>query len=252
MKRKLFLLVSVVVSLSMLLSACAAGSGAGGTKVRVATEASYPPFEVIDDTTKQPVGFDIDLMNAIGKKAGFTPEYQNTPFDSVLAGISTCQFDAAISAITITSERAQKMSFSDSYIAAGQIVAVRTDTTDINGPQDLTGKKIGVQASTTGEIEAKKIAGATVKPYDAVDLAFLDLMNKQVDAVIVDNPTTLTYVNKSPDKLKVVGTPFTDEHYGIAICKKNTALLDKINKALAELKADGTIDKLEKQWLTAK
>lgn len=250
MKRKMFLFLSIVVALSLVLSACAPKSSAG-TKVRVATEASYPPFEVIDDKTKQPVGFDIDLMNAIGQKAGFTPEYQNTPFDSVLAGISTCQFDAAISAITITDERKQKMNFSNSYIDAGQIVAVRKDNTDINGPQDLKGKKIGVQASTTGEIEAKKIEGATVKPYDAVDLAFLDLMNKQVDAVIVDNPTTLTYVNKSPDKLKVVGKPFTDEHYGIAVCKKNTDLLDKINKAIDELKADGSIQKLQDKWLKA-
>jgi polar amino acid transport system substrate-binding protein len=251
MKQKTFLTLSVIVVISLLLASCSSGAKSG-TTVRVATEASYPPFEVINDQTKQPEGFDIDLMNAIGQKAGFTPQYQNTPFDSVLAGIATCQFDAAISAITVTEERKQKMNFSDSYISAGQIVAVRKDTTNINGPQDLQGKTIGVQASTTGEIEAKKIAGATVKPYDAVDLAFLDLINKQVDAVIVDNPTTLTYVNKTPDKLKVVGEPFTDEHYGIAICKKNTALLDKINKALAELKADGTIEKLQNKWLTAK
>lgn len=251
MKQKSFLLLSAIVVVSLLLASCSAGASSG-TTVRVATEASYPPFETINDQTKQPEGFDIDLMDAVGKKAGFTPQYQNTPFDSVLAGIATCQFDAAVSAITVTDERKQKMNFSDSYIAAGQIVAVRKDTMDINGPQDLQGKTIGVQASTTGEMEAKKIAGATVKPYDAVDLAFLDLMNKQVDAVIVDNPTTLTYVNKSPDKLKVVGEPFTDEHYGIAVCKKNTELLDKINKALAELKADGTIQKLQEKWLTAK
>ncbi len=250
MKQKSFILLSVIVAVSLLLASCSAGAKSGNT-VRVATEASYPPFEVIDDQTKQPVGFDIDLMNAIGQKAGFTPEYQNTPFDSVLAGIATCQFDAAVSAITVTEERKLKMNFSDSYISAGQIVAVRKDTMDINGPQDLQGKTIGVQASTTGEIEAKKIPGATVKPYDAVDLAFLDLINKQVDAVIVDNPTTLTYVNKTPDKLKVVGEPFTYEHYGLAICKKNTDLLNKINTAIGELKADGTIQKLQDQWLTA-
>lgn len=252
MKQKLFLILSVCVTLSLLLSSCSAGASSGKQTVRVATEAAYPPFEVIDDQTKQPVGFDIDLMNAIAEKAGFTPQYQNTPFDSVLAGIATCQFDAAISAITITEERKQKMNFSDSYIAAGQIVSIRSDTKDINGPQDLQGKKIGVQASTTGEIEAKKISGATVKPYDAVDLAFLDLMNKQVDAVIVDNPTTITYVNKTPDKLKTVGEPFTDEHYGVAVCKKNTELLQKINKALGELQSDGTIQKLQDKWLTAK
>src|SRR5512142_31718 len=101
MKRKLFLMLSVLVALSMLLTSCSAGAGAGKTVVRVATEAAYPPFETVDEKSKELVGFDIDLMNAIAQKEGFEVEYKNTPFDSVLAGISTCQFDAAVSAITI-------------------------------------------------------------------------------------------------------------------------------------------------------
>ncbi len=252
MKGKLFLIVSVFVVLSLVLSSCAPGASGGKTTVRVATEASYPPFETVDEKTKNLVGFDIDLMNAIAQKEGFTVEYKNTPFDSVLAGIATCQFDAAISAITITEERKQKMNFSDSYIDAGQIVTVRADNTDINGPADLKGKKISVQLGTTGEIEAKKIEGATVKPFDTVDLAFLELQNGQVDAAIVDNPTTLVYVTRFKDKIKTVGTPFTDEHYGIAVCQKNTDLLNKINAGIAALKSDGTLQKLQDQWLTAK
>jgi polar amino acid transport system substrate-binding protein len=247
MKSKTFVVVSVLMILSLLLGACAA-SGAK-TKVRVATEAAYPPFESVDEATKNLVGYDIDLMNAIAKKAGFEVEFQNTPFDSVLAGISTCQFDAAISAITITAERGQKMAFSSPYINAGQITTVRIDNTTIQGPADLKGKTIGVQLSTTGEIEAKKFEGATVKPYDSVDLAFLDLANGQVDAVVADYPTTLNFVNKSKDKIKTVGNVFTDESYGIAVCKKNTALLEKINKAMADLKSDGTIKSLEDKWL---
>ena len=133
---------------------------------------------MVDEKTKELTGFDIELMKAIGEKAGFQVDFQNTPFDSLLAGMATCQFDAAVSAITITEERAKKMSFSDPYIDAGQIVTVRKDNTSINGPEDLKGKRIGVQLSTTGEIEAKKIEGATVKPYDSVDLAFLDLAKR--------------------------------------------------------------------------
>jgi polar amino acid transport system substrate-binding protein len=248
MKSKALVIVSVLVILSLALSACSAGAGAK-TKVRVATEAAYPPFEVVDEASKELVGYDIELMNAIAAKAGFEVDFQNMPFDSVLAGISTCQFDAAISAITITAERAEKMSFSDPYINAGQITTVRIDNTDISGPADLKGKTIGVQLSTTGQIEAEKIEGATIKPYDTVDLAFLDLANGQVDAVIVDYPTTLNYVNKSPDKIKLTGEVFTDESYGIAVCKTNTELLEKINKAIAALKEDGTIKGLEEKWL---
>ncbi len=250
MKRSLFVILSVLAIFSMLLTSCSSGAGAGKVVVRVATEASYPPFETVDEKTKELVGFDIDLMKAIAAKEGFQVEFKNTPFDSVLAGISTCQFDAAISAITITEERKKQMNFSDPYIAAGQIITVRGDNSAVSTPADLKGKKISVQLGTTGEIEAKKIEGATVKPFDTVDLAFLELVNGQVDATIVDNPTTLVYVNKFKDKIKTVGAPFTDENYGIAVCKKNTDLQAKINTALAALKSDGTIQKLTDQWLS--
>lgn len=251
MKRKLFLTLSVVVALSLLLAACAAGAGAGA-KVRVATEAAYPPFEMVDETSKALIGFDIDLMNAVAKKAGFAVDYKNTPFDSVLAGISTCQFDAAISAITITEERAKTMSFSNPYINAGQIITIAADNTTVTKPEDLKGKRIGVQLGTTGEMEAKKIEGANVKPFDTADLAFQELMNGQVDGVIVDGPTTQVYVDRNKDKIKTVGGMFTDENYGIAVCKKNTDLLNKINTALADLEKDGTIRSLQEKWLAPK
>lgn len=272
MKSKLFVVLSILVALSMLMTACqpaatptepaapvqeaapteaAAEPTEAKQVVRVATEAAYPPFEMVRESDKELEGFDIDLMNAIAEKAGFEVEYANTPFDSVLAGISTCQFDAAISAITITEERAQKIGFSDPYINAGQIVTVRTDETEIKGPEQLTGKTIGVQLSTTGQIEAEKIEGAEIKPYDTVDLAFLDLANGQVDAVVADYPTTLNYVNKMKDQLMITGDIFTEESYGVGVCKQNTELLEKINAALAELKSEGKLAELEQKWLAA-
>jgi polar amino acid transport system substrate-binding protein len=237
--------------LSLLLAACQPTAGTGAKKVRVATEAAYPPFEMVNEQTKELEGFDIELMRAIAAKAGFEVDFQNTPFDSVLAGMGTCQYDAAISAITITAERAESMSFSDPYINAGQITTVRVDNSEISGPADLVGKTIGVQLSTTGQIEAEKIEGATIRPYDTVDLAFLDLANGQVDAVVADYPTTLNYVNKMGDKIKLTGEVFTDESYGIAVCKQNGDLLAQINKALGELKAEGKLAELEKKWLAA-
>lgn len=249
MKRTFFLLLSVMVLFSLVLSACAPGAGTSGkTTIQVATEASYPPFEMVDEESKELIGFDIDLMNAIAEKANLEVNFQNTPFDSVLAGIATCQFDAAISAITITAERAENMSFSEGYIDAGQITTVRVDNSDINGPDDLVGKTIGVQLSTTGQIEAEKIEGATIKPYDTVDLAFLDLANGQVDAVVADFPTTKIYVNQMSDQIKIVGETFTEESYGIAVCKTNGELLEKVNQALAELTEDGTVQELYEKW----
>ncbi|NLG99250.1 MAG: basic amino acid ABC transporter substrate-binding protein [Chloroflexi bacterium] len=256
MKGKFFLLLSIVAVLSLALASCspAANSGTAGTgktTIRVATEASYPPFETVNEETKELEGFDIDLMNAIAEKAGLTVEYQNTPFDSVLAGMATCQFDAAVSAITITEERAKEFAFSEPYINAGQITTVRLEETSINGPDDLNGKVIGVQLGTTGQIEAEKIQGAEIRPYDTVDLAFLDLANGQVDAVIADYPTTLVYVNQFSDKIKTTGEVFTDENYGIAVCKENTELLEKINAALAEVKSEGLLTELEQKWLAS-
>jgi polar amino acid transport system substrate-binding protein len=265
MNRKMYLLLSVLVALSMLLASCAPQAAtekapapeqaqATATVVvvlRVATEAAYPPFETVNEQTKALEGFDIDLMNAVAQKAGYKVEFQNTPFDSVLAGIATCQFDAAISAITITEDRAKQMNFSNSYINAGQIITVRTDENGITKPADLSSKTVGVQLSTTGQMEVEKIAGAKVKPYDSVDLAFQDLMNNQVDAVVADYPTTLNFVNKNKDKMKTTGDVFTNESYGIAVCNKKPEVLAAINKALDQLKSEGYLTQLENKWLAA-
>jgi ABC-type amino acid transport substrate-binding protein len=260
MKRPISIAFSVVMLLGLLLSACApAATTAAPTsapptaqaniKVRVATDATYPPFESVNDQTKQMEGFDIDLMNAIAQKAGFDIDWTNINFDALLAGMGTCQFDLAISATTITEDRKKTMLFSDPYINAGQIVAVKVDNTTIKGPADLVGKKIGVQISTTGAIEAGKIANATVKSYDTVDLAFLDLANGQVDAVVADYPTTINYVAKMADKIKTVGDVFTDENYGVVGCKTKADLITKVNTALAALKSEGYIKTLEDKWV---
>lgn len=254
MKRPLFAVLSAIVLLAMFLSACAPAATtapSAKTKVRVATDATYPPFEAVDDKTKALVGFDIDLMNAIAQKANFDVEFVNINFDALLAGMGTCQYDLAVSATTITDDRKKTMLFSDPYIIAGQIVTVQKSNTAINSKDDLAGKKIGVQISTTGAIEAAKISGATVKTYDTVDLAFLDLANGQVDATVVDYPTTLNYVAKMSDKLKTVGSVFTDENYGVVGCKSKADLIAQVNTALAALKSEGFIKTLEDKWIKA-
>ena len=222
-----------------------------GAKVyRIATDATYPPFETVDETTKQPVGFDIDLFNAVAAEAGIQFEFVNVNFDALLAGMAQCQYDAAISAVTITEERQKSFNFSDSYINAGQVVTINKETTDINGVADLKGKRIGVQIGTTGAIEAEKIEGAEVKTYDTVDLAFSDLANRQVDAVVADYPTSLAFVQGNPDKIVTTGDVFTSEEYGMPVCKSNPELLAKINEGLAAVKAKGLIAELEKKWLS--
>ena len=247
MKRKASIVTIALVIASMILSACA--SNTAKTKVRVGTDATWPPFEQVNEQSKNIEGFDIDLMTAVAAKGGFEVEFVNVGFDPLLAGMAQCSYDAAISSITITDERKKSMTFSAPYFAAGQVVTVRSDNTDITSKDNLSGKKVGAQIGTTGVMEVQKISGATVKTYDSVDLAYQDLLNGQIDAVVADNPVALGFVGKSSGKLKTVGEVFTNENYGIAVCNKNADLLTKINKGLAEVKAANQIDEIAKKWL---
>lgn len=241
MKKVSLFVISVLLITAVLLSACTSSST---TKVRVASDATWPPFEMVDETTKELVGFDIEMVNAIAAEAGFEVEFVNVGFDPLLAGISQCQYDAAVSAITITPDRAENMLFSDPYLNAGQIVTVQIDNMTINSKDDLSGKTVGAQIGTTGAIEVEAIAGATLTTFDTVDLAYLALQNGQIDAVVADSPTAAGFVAQNADKLKMVGSVFTDENYGIAVCKTNTELQAKFNAGLAAIKANGTFDAL--------
>lgn len=250
MKRLTFYLLSGALLLSLVLAACGGGAASTtNTKVKVATDATWPPFEMVDEQSKEIVGLDIDLLKAIAAKENLELEFNNVAFDPLLAGIAQCQYDVAISAMTITDERKQSMLFSDPYFQAGQIVTVAARNTDINSKDDLSGKTVGAQIGTTGAIEVGNLSGANLKTYDDIGLAFQDLMNGQIDAVIADNPLALGYVAKNSDQLKTVGSVFTDENYGIAICKSNTDLQAKINHGLASVKADGLIEQLTKKWI---
>jgi polar amino acid transport system substrate-binding protein len=250
-RASLILLAAVLATAAIFAAGCGSLPGAS-TKVTIATDATWAPFEYVDEQSKQIVGFDIDLMNAIAAKEGFTIEYVNVSFDPLLAGMATCQYDAAISSISITDARKKDMAFSDPYFQVGQAVAVAVDNTTITGKDSLTGKKIGAQISTTGAIEAGKIAGATVVTYDDISLAFQDLQNGQIDAVVTDDALEIQYIMANPGKVKMVGESFTSEPIGIAVCKTKTDLLSKINAGLTAVKADGLIDQLNTKWLKPK
>jgi polar amino acid transport system substrate-binding protein len=240
-----------LVAAVALLAACNASPAAPAAKekVTIATDATWAPFEFLNESDKKIVGFDIDLMDAIAAKANLDVTYTNVAFDPLLAGMAQCQYDAAISSITITAERGKSMLFSNPYFKVGQVVVVAAGNTDIKGKDSLTGKKVGSQISTTGAMEAAKIQGATVKTYDDITLALQDLANGQIDAVITDNALVINYINSNPGKVKMVGDSFTNEDIGIAICKTKADLQAKINAGLAAVLSDGTVDKISAKWL---
>lgn len=245
--KRLFLVFLALISVTLSFSACGKKSN---TTYVIATDATWPPFEYVNDQN-QIVGFDIDLMNAIATSAGIKIEFQNVAFDPLLAGMAQGTYDAAISSITITDDRAKSMLFSDSYYVAGQMIVTKKSNTSITSDDSLQGKTLGAQLGTTGETLANGVTGATVKTYNQIGLAIQDLLNGQIDAVICDTPIANSYVNKNASILKIVGDALTTENYGIAVNKNEPALLAKINQGLAAVKAAGTIDTLVTKWLTS-
>jgi len=250
MKRALGILFLILVVMGSLLTGCKAKP----KKVVIATDASFPPMEFVNEN-KEIVGFDIDLMNAIAKVQGLQVEYKNTAWDGIFAGLESGDYDAILSSVTITDERKGKYDFSDPYINAGQAVVVRADETAIKSEKDLTNKTVGAQIGTTGAFAVKDIPGAVLKEYDTIDLALLDLVNKNLDAVVVDTPVAANYALASDQfkgKLKIVGKPFTDEYYGLVVRKgQMKELLQAFNEGLKKIKADGTYDKIYAKWIGA-
>ena len=244
------ILTGILLASVLLVAACAKKEP---SKIVIATDATFPPMEMVD-TSKAIVGFDIDLMNAAAKAGGFTVEFKNTAWDGIFAGLDNGNYDAVMSSVTITDERKKTMDFSMPYINAGQILVVRAETTGVETLDDLKGKKVGAQIGTTGAFEIDKVKDKdkiTEKTYDEAGLAFADLANARIDGVVIDTPVAAQYALQTAEykgKLKIVGKPFTTEEYGIAVKKGNAQALDMINKGLDVVIKDGTVAKLSKKW----
>jgi polar amino acid transport system substrate-binding protein len=231
----------------LVLSACAPKNKG---KIVVATDATWPPMEFVNDQ-KEIVGFDIDLIKAIAEKGGFEVEIRNTAWDGIFAGLANGSYDVVISSVTITDKRKQQMDFSEPYVNAGQVIVTKKGATE-KTLADFAGKTMGAQIGTTGAMEIQKNPAITLKTYDEVGLAFEDLFLGRIQGVVVDAPTAASFVLQNPkykDALMIVGEPFTEEYYGIAVRKGNKRVLDLINKGLAEVKKAGIDKELEKKWL---
>jgi polar amino acid transport system substrate-binding protein len=247
--RKTVVLIALLLAVGLLFVAgCKKPESA---KIVIATDATWPPMEMVNES-KQIVGFDIDLMNAAAKEGKFVVEFRNTAWDGIFAGLEAGEYDAVMSSVTITDERKQTMDFSVPYINAGQILVVRKELTGVDKLDQLKGKNVGAQIGTTGAFEIEKVAGVTLKTYDEIGLAFEDLANGRIEAVVCDTPVAAQFALQSENykgKLKIVGTPFTEEYYGVAVKKGNTKALEAINKGLGKVLKTATYDKIYAAWL---
>ncbi len=249
MSSKLLKLTLVMGMLLMGIAVLPVTAQDGLGTITVGVNAEYPPFESVDEN-EEIVGFDIDLMNALAADAGFEVEYINTKWDGIFVALSEGEFDAVISAATITEEREEIIDFTDPYFNAGQMIAVSVDLAEtVSTPEDLVGLRVGVQLGTTGDEFTSELEGVEVVRFDEVTLAFQALGEGEIDAILSDGPTSADIIANNPDLNAVlVGEPLTDEFYGIAVNSERTDVLDALNVSLANIIADGTYAEIYMEW----
>ena len=224
-------------------------------KLIMATNAQFPPYEMVaDGDGVNGTGFegiDIEIAAAIAEKLGLELQVDDMDFDAALTAVQQGKCDIVLAGLTYTDERAQLMSFSDSYAQGVQAIIVK-DGSSITGPDDLANAAmIGTQRGTTGYIYCTDDFGEDhVAAYDNGAAAVQALQNGQVDAVVIDKMPAETFAAEN-DGLKVLDTAYTTENYCAAMNKDNEALTKEVNKVLAELKADGTLDQIVAKYINA-
>ncbi len=253
MKKVLVFLMMAMMACSLLLAGCGGDEKkADSAKVlRAGTEPAFAPFEFPKEGSKELTGFDVELIQALGKQLGYKVEMESMGFDALIPALNAGNIDVAIAGMTITDERKKVVDFTDSYYTSGLMIMVRKDST-VKSLDDLKGKTIACQIGTTGEFKSRSVEGANVKAFNTQDEAALELKNGGADAVIGDAPVIDYYMAQAgKDFAMTVGEKMEAEPYGIAV-KKDSKLAGELNKALAEMKKNGEYDKLYTKWFGEK
>ena len=216
--------------------------------IRVGSETTFPPFEFTKDDKY--VGFDLDLTDAIIKQMGSKMEFKSMGFDALIPAVQSGQIDLIAAGLNATPERAKQVAFSDPYFTQdGFVIVVNKDNDSIKDWADLEGKNVGAQVGTQQVKVAQEAKAANVKQLDSNSQAFMELQAKTLDAVVIDQPVGMYYLKQGAGKdLKNVGTQKDGSGMVFAFKKDNKQLQEGVNKALKELKANGTYDKIYEKW----
>ena len=248
--RRVLLAIAMIASLGAIAGCSGTGSAsAGDTKKFVfANSGAYKPFSF--DKSGKIVGFDVDIANEIAKRINREPVMQSpVPFDALIQGLKAGKYNALVASHAITDERKQQVDFSRPYYRSGAQIFVADDNSDIKAASDLQGKKVGVVKASTYLALAKTLTDAEkVTTYDSDVIALQDLGTGRVDAVITDKLVGLIAKNESGLKINAVGEILKQDEMGIAVKKGDTELLRSIDKALEDMIADGTYEKISKRW----
>jgi len=256
--KKLFALTMAALLILGLFAGCASGSTGGlktveAGKLIMSTNASFPPYEMTTDNGGYE-GIDVEIAGEIAKKLGLTLEIHDMDFDSALLAVQQGKSDIVMAGVSVTDERKLVMDFSNSYATGVQVVIVK-EGSDVT-MDNLGEKMIGTQRGTTGYIYASDTpenggyGEDHVEAYDNGATAVQALQNNQVDCVIIDSAPAQEYVKANPG-LTILEGNWVEEQYAIGFGKKNTQLVEAVNKALDELIADGTVQAIIDKYIKA-
>lgn len=259
---KLKKIISIALASVMVLSlgACgeaktendttkAAAEGAETKKLIMATNATFEPYEYYGDDGKI-TGIDVEIAELLAKELGMEFEIEDMEFDAIVPAVASGKADIGLAGMTVTDERKQSVNFTDTYTTARQVIIVQEDS-EIKGPDDLEGKKIGVQLGTTGDIYVSdEVKDAKLERYTKGFEAVQALSQGKIDAVVIDNEPAKAFVSQQKGT-KILDEEYTNEEYAIAVAKENTELTEQLNTALAKLKSEGKIGEVINKYIKA-
>lgn len=260
MKKVIVLLMALIMTIS--LGACskknvtddnygdADTATPAKTVITIGVDDSYPPMEFRDENNKL-VGFDIDFGTALAEEMGVEFEYIPTAWDGIFVGLTSDKYDCIISSVSLTPERLESYEFTNPYLSNGQVIVVAPGDESIQKPEDLAGKKVGVQIETTADIAAEKQNALTpfdLTKYDTIMETFEDLNAGRLECVVVDYAVAIDYATNNPEKYVITSAQLTNEPIAICIKKGNTQLKDQMNEAIKKLQENGKLKEISVTW----
>jgi len=257
--KKLSILALFVVIIFILVAGCGKNDAKGNSNekvlsrvkeskvLRVGFEGTYPPFNFLKDDQKYD-GFDVDISNEIAKRLGVKAKFIATKWEGLIGGLKADKFDIIIGQMSITDERKKSVDFTDPYVVTGSVLITRKDQNDISKLEQIKGKNVGVGGGTTFEQVARSVKGANVHLYKTVNEYIQDLINGRLDVIINDQLLMSYNIQKENLPIKIASDILNKDSIGMAVKKGNEDFVKELNQALADMKDDGTYNKIYKKW----
>ncbi|WP_295239103.1 basic amino acid ABC transporter substrate-binding protein [Veillonella sp.] len=250
--KKVVVTLTAALLTAGLIAGCGSSTGSDSQEkvIKVGAETTFPPFEFTEGDKY--VGFDIDLADAVAKKMGYKMEFKSMGFDALIPALQSKDIDMIASGLSATPEREKAVLFSNPYFDKGGFVAIVKKGDTATSMNDLAGKRIVVQIGSVALDVAEKIPNAQIKSVDSNSQLFNELNAGTADAIVLDNAVALYYLKQGADAdAKIIGDPVDPEPFVWAFRKDDKQLKEQADKALEELKADGTYDKIYEKWFGA-